>query len=110
MVTQNPTWAILIGFGLRLGLPVLITLVAIYFLRRLDALWQAQAKQENHRPIVAKADCWKVKGCTPEQRQACAALSSPLPCWQAFRLKDGRLKEECLSCEVFLKAPVPSNA
>jgi hypothetical protein len=110
MAPQSSFMAILVGFGLRLGIPILITLLAIFFLRRLDAHWQSEAEQEQRLPAITKAECWKTKGCTPEQRRYCAALPSPLPCWQVFRIKDGRLKEECLECEVFIKAPLPTKA
>jgi hypothetical protein len=110
MATQSSLLAVLVGFALRLGIPVLITLLVIYLLRRLDAHWQAEVEQEKRSPAITKVECWKTKGCTPEQRRNCAALSSPLPCWQVSRLKDGRLKEECLGCEIFLKAPLPTKA
>lgn len=91
---------------LRLALPVAITLVLVYFLRKLDARWQVEAELQ---PVfVQKPECWKIRGCSAEQRKDCVAFSSPLPCWQVFRLSNGYLNDECISCKVFIEAPVPA--
>jgi hypothetical protein len=55
-----------------------------------------------------KVECWKIKDCPPEQRANCAAASSPLPCWQVYRRPNGYLREECISCGVFIEAPIPT--
>ena len=94
------------GLFMRLALPIIVTLILVYFLRKLDARWQAEA---DLTPVsIQKPECWKIKGCSPEQRKECIAFSSPLPCWQVFRLPNGYLAEECISCRVFLEAPAPS--
>src|SRR5574338_1652277 len=98
--------ALVAGLVLRLVIPIGITCVVIYFLRKLDNRWQAQASQQTTN--VSKPECWKIRDCPPEQRNHCVGHSSPLPCWQAFRLPSGHLREECLSCKVFRDAPVPS--
>ncbi len=99
------------GVFVRLALPITITLLLVYFLRKLDARWQAEA---DLTPIsIQKPECWKIKGCSPEQRKDCMAFNSPLPCWQVFRLPNGYLSEKCTSCKVFINAPVstlPSTA
>jgi len=100
----------LAGFALRLAIPIIVTALAAYFLHKLDAHWQAEYEQQNPPPKVSKPECWKIKGCKREQLETCPALSSPQPCWQVFRQQDGRLKEECLSCEVFLGSPTPLKA
>lgn len=106
METMTAFLALCIGLLVRLALPIAVTLVMIYFLRKLDARWQTEAEL---RPVsVQKPECWKIKGCSPEQQKNCVARISPLPCWQVFRLPNGYLREECLSCKVFLDAPVPT--
>ncbi len=97
---------VLAGLLLRLAIPIIGTTILIYFLRRLDAQWQAEA-QSVPTP-VQKAECWKVKGCSPAQRKVCKAASSPLPCWQVFRQPNGYLQKECISCKVFIEAPTPA--
>lgn len=98
--------AVLTGLLLRLAIPIAGTIIVIYFLRKLDAHWQAEAQCE---PIaVQKTECWKAKGCSPEQKKKCAAAASPLPCWQVFRQPNGYLREECISCGVFVDAPIPA--
>jgi hypothetical protein len=96
--------AILAGLLLRLAIPIAVTAVFIYFLRKLDTRWQLDAQIP---AAVEKPECWKINGCTPEQRTNCVGASSFLPCWQVYRLPNGYLREECLSCEVFINAPAP---
>lgn len=97
---------ILLGLLLRLALPIAGTLLIVLLLRKLDARWQAEAELQTIP--IEKSECWKVKGCSPEQIQNCSASKSPLPCWQVNRLPNGYLHEGCLSCPVFLNAPVPT--
>src|ERR1041385_1284952 len=86
---------IVAGFLLRLAIPIAGTILLVYSLRKLDAHWQAEAQVPQ---TPAQVECWKVKGCSPEQQQHCPANSSPLPCWQVFRQPDGYLREACISC------------
>ena len=106
METLTFTLAIVAGLLLRLALPILGTSLLIYFLRNLDAHWQAEA--EYPRVLADKFECWKLKGCSDEQRQTCQAASSALPCWQVHRLPNGYLQEKCISCDVFVNAPIPA--
>jgi hypothetical protein len=105
MDTLTPLLILLAGFLLRLAIPILMTALLVYILRKLDARWQVEAQQ----PLpVQKPECWKVKECPPQQRAECIAFKSSLPCWQAFRYPNGYLREDCLSCKVFRDAPVPT--
>ena len=93
---------ILAGLLLRLAIPIGGTLLIVLVLRKLDARWQAEAE---HQSIpTEKPECWKIKGCSPEQIQNCSARTSTLPCWQVYRMPNGYLHQECLSCQVFLEA------
>ena len=106
METFTSLLAVLTGLLLRFALPVLGTVILIYLLRKLDAHWQAEAEL---MPILAeKVECWKIKGCSAEQHKNCVAGASPLPCWQAHRQPNGYLQEKCISCEVFINAPIPT--
>jgi hypothetical protein len=106
METMTAFLVLCAGLFVRLALPIAVTLVLVYFLLKLDAQWQAEAEL---RPVsITKPECWKIKGCSPEQRKDCIAFSSPLPCWQVFRLPNGYLHEECISCKVFIDAPAPT--
>lgn len=99
--------ALATGLFLRLALPIAVTLFFISFLRRLDSRWQLEAEQMASGNTAAEIKCWEMKHCTPEQREACLAKDAGQPCWQARRLTNGYLREECLSCEVFEQAPIP---
>lgn len=98
---------------LRFGLPILLTILLVYFLRRMDARWQKQAEEElAHAPkMIPATPCWEVQGCSAKQKQSCPAFINPeIPCWQQFRSADGQLDEDCLECGVFVNAPVTVTA
>jgi hypothetical protein len=98
--------AIAFGIALRIGIPILITVLISIYLHRLDERWQEEG-EELEAP-VEKPECWKIKGCLPEQRAQCVGYISPLPCWQSRRLPNGYLREECLTCIVFRRAAIPT--
>lgn len=106
METITSLLAILAGLLLRLAIPIAGTILVVYFLRQMDARWQVEAQL----PAIPahKAECWRLKGCSPAQQKACKAASSPLPCWQVFRQPNGYLQEQCISCKVFVDAPTPA--
>jgi hypothetical protein len=106
METLTSFFAILIGLLLRLAIPIAGTVILVYFLRKLDAHWQAEAQLPH--PSIQKAECWKIKGCSSAHRKDCPAASSALPCWQVYRKPNGYLQEQCISCEVFIDAPLPA--
>lgn len=99
--------AVITGFALRLVIPIAITAVAIYFLRRLDTRWKAEAETQFPQLVVEKPKCWEINGCSAEMRATCSGYKSEQPCWQALRKKNGYLQDRCLGCDVFRKAPIP---
>ncbi len=105
MENLNALFYMIVGFVLRLAIPVAGTVLLVFLLRKLDERWQAEATQKP--TSIEKPECWKIKDCAPEQVEICAGATSPLPCWQVYRLPNGYLREECISCEVFTKAPIP---
>ena len=96
---------IIVGLFVRLAIPILGTLLLVFFLRRLDARWQAEAQLQQQ--VMEKSECWKIKGLSPQQAETSEISPSELPCWQLNRLPNGYLRDECLSCQVFTEAPVP---
>jgi len=106
METFTSLLALAAGLLLRLAIPIVGTLILVYLLRKLDAHWQAEA---DLTPLaIEKIECWKIKGCSEEQRKYCSGASSSLPCWQVHRQPSGYLQEQCISCEVFVNAPMPA--
>jgi hypothetical protein len=98
------TLALLTGLSVRLAIPIAITVLLVHLLRGLDARWQIEAEQ-----IPAggpKPRCWELKTCPPEKHWACPAFQSEEACWQVFRRPNGYLREGCLTCIVFLRAPL----
>jgi len=108
----NVLLAIVLGLGIRFGVPLLLTGLAAFGLRRLDRAWQMQAEHSRPAPLglgaaAAEVRCWEETDCPPARRQSCPAFAQPdVPCWQVFRAQTGMLMKACLSCEVFLHAPV----
>ena len=96
-----------LGLLLRIGIPVTVTALIFFLLRRLDERWQKEALAI---PVISSQQpCWEIKGCSEEKRKHCPASATPnIPCWQVFRTKNGLLREECLGCDVFRLAPVPA--
>jgi len=97
--------AILLGLLLRLAMPIALTAMLVFILRKLDTYWQNETQMPQSN--VQTVECWKLKNCSTEQRKTCVAYQASLPCWQAKRLPNGYLREECLSCKVFTEAPMP---
>jgi hypothetical protein len=106
METISSFLVLIAGLLIRLAIPLALTAILIFFLRKLDAHWQAEAQLP--QPAVPSIECWKIKNCSSEQRKVCVAYQAALPCWQAKRLPNGYLREECLSCEIFIEAPMPA--
>ena len=114
METITSILVVLFGLLLRIGVPLGITILLVWWLRRLDTRWQKESAREMAKYALKKprnAGCWKVNGCSPEKRAACKAFArQETPCWQVFRNEDGKLRESCLGCQVFQAAPVPAQA
>lgn len=104
MDTMNSLYAVLTGLVIRLAIPIGITLIAIMVLKKLDAHWQKEADQSLSLD-VEKPHCWEISECDPVANRDCPARTSPVPCWQYYRLSNGYLNEKCLTCKVFLQMP-----
>ena len=105
-------------FILRLGVPLAITLAVGYWLRRLDAKWQAEAlarkaeaalieEEKQAEPNIEmfriiEQPCWVLKNCAEENYLRCPAHKhADLPCWLARLRTEGRLPQPCYQCELF---------
>jgi predicted nucleic acid-binding protein len=102
----NSILALMLGLVVRLGLPLLVTVLIVYGLRRLDIRWQKEAEIERNLLVRDEEPCWKEQGLSMEEIKSRAAESGK-PCWQIHRLSNGYLREACLDCEVFIHAPAP---
>jgi hypothetical protein len=100
---------------LRIGIPVGVILGAGALLvrafgRRAAADIQAPAEAANlapaewakamtRRPITA---CWEQKKCDTAKRAKCEAYqNSQVPCWLAVQVSEGKLRGECISCDLY---------
>jgi len=106
--------AVVLAFLLRLGIPLGLTGIVVWWLRRLDVRWQSEAEALHHIQVEQaepQLPCWQTKGCSPERQATCAAfLHNEKPCWQVMRGQEGRLPDRCLTCAVFQDAPVLKTA
>ncbi len=120
---------VIIGmFLLRLGLPLALVLAVGWWLRRLDARWEAEARRQ--RPSVMAEPpspvwptdkpsgwpvgltgavdvfglpCWHLRGCDRTRRESCPAYRQPdLPCWLARSEAEGALPAGCATCLIFV--------
>lgn len=103
---------IALGLCLRFGIPLALTAVLVWWLRRIDLRWQAKAEEAHWAQVstaaLALPHCWEVRNCPPELRDRCPAyLRSEAPCWQVMRQMTGRMPARCFDCKVFRDAPVP---
>ena len=109
MEWPTTTFAMVLGILLRIAVPIIVTFLIVFFLKRLDERWKMETDfGEDQLITVGNAGCWDVNNCPEEQRSGCKAYQRPdTPCWQVFREKNGRLQESCIGCDVFRHAPVP---
>jgi len=97
--------------ALRFGVPLGITFLLAWGLRRLDAHWQAEAelkiaKKEVRQIAVSQERCWELRNCSPQKRETCPAYAHPEePCW-AVVSANGHLPRACRDCHVLGRALV----
>ena len=103
---MNTFTAVLIGILLRLIVPIALTAIVVVLLHRLDVRWQVEAENELKLRVQSVAPCFKEGELYINDLNAVNA-ESVKPCWQARRLSNGKLREQCLDCEVFREAPMP---
>lgn len=109
------TLSVLGGLLLRFGVPIALTAILAWALRRLDARWQLDAERQQAAQAAAayspSTPCWQVHQCSQERRKECPAYNdNTQPCWQHFRNGRGELPQRCLGCDVFKLAPIPLHA
>jgi hypothetical protein len=109
------TLAVIGGILLRFGVPIALTALLAWALRRLDARWQLDAEHQRAAQAAPawkpSTPCWQVNQCSQEQRNKCPAFTDVnTPCWQHFRNGRGELPQKCLGCDIFRMAPVPLHA
>ncbi len=109
MESVNAFFSIAGGLAIRLGLPVGITALLIWVMRKLDARWQAEAnEQAAPQPAISRVRCWEKKSCPTEKLETCKAYQrQEIPCWQVFRHQNGELQQACIGCRVLQEAPIP---
>ncbi len=93
-------------FVVRIGVPILITLMIGAWLKR---VLEKEDEPEQARQANAPPHCWE-KSKTPESEDArtIAASRPDLPCWLALQVGGTGLKEMCYGCPLYsAHAPAP---
>lgn len=102
------TLVIVVMFGLRVGVPIALTLAFGYWLEKKLAPREAPSS-ELEKPRVVKASgkiiqlhCWDFKHCDQTKRAQCAAFKhAELPCWLALQAEGAQVREECFTCALY---------
>jgi hypothetical protein len=101
---------VLLAFLIRIGIPLGLTILLSWLLKRLDAQWRdealnykaeaiTKAEQDLYVTLWARNPCWEDKQCDPEDRLRCKAfLQSQKPCWEVYRT-NGSYNKSCDGCE-----------
>ena len=102
----------ILGILLRIGIPIGGTFLLAYLLRRLDARWREEAKQEqiafpSMASVWLKNPCWTAIDCVEETRENCQAyLQTNAPCCEVFQV-NGNLNQKCQECSYMKEIPIP---
>ncbi len=102
------TAIVLLGFLVRIAVPIAITLALGYWLeKKLSPAEEkdevAQVKRSTVKnPKIIQLHCWDLKRCPSTQRAACAACQHPdLPCWLALQVAGEEVREQCFTCALY---------
>ena len=126
---MSPTFEIagmILLFLIRLGIPLAVTILVAWGLRRLDARWQAEADAQQltadvaiglvapaavKAPAARQQPCWENRHCSEAKRGSCAACAlTDLPCWMARLRAEGSLPRRCYACQYFKVQPALLSA
>ena len=111
---MNPFEQTVVMFGfvvLRLMVPLAVTVLVVWWLRRLDTRWETEGRAQDMaaqvrsrgRTALREPDrpCWEIHGCSAEERSHCdACRNSSLPCWLVRMQLTGKLGGKCVGCGV----------
>ncbi len=100
---------VLVMFGLRIGVPLILTLAFGYWLERKLSAGREAEQEETVSPRIVKSSekiiqlhCWDIKRCDTATRAQCAAFKHPeLPCWLALQAEGEKVREECFTCALY---------
>lgn len=103
MTDLLPLFYVIVGLILRVAIPIGITFLMGWFLNRLDARWQVEAKQvhetlvQRKRPVSVQP-CWEYMHCPASVRGNCPIFGKlDLLCWEFFGA-NGTVRPKCQAC------------
>lgn len=97
------TTTLLLLLLLRIAVPISITFLLGWGLRKLDTRWRQEAEEKMimvQQGLEKDArPCWDVNNCSEDTKKECRAFSHPLtPCWDLFKTEEGHLSTNCKEC------------
>ncbi len=100
---------VLIMFGLRVGVPLVLTLAFGYWLEKKLSPRREEEQEQTVAPRIVRSSekiiqlhCWDIKRCDTATRAQCAAFKHPeLPCWLALQAEGEKVREECFTCALY---------
>lgn len=108
------TLVVFFMFGLRIGLPIALTLAFGYWLEKKLAAPRESRQDQNTATTeipeqrwtrsgkIIQIHCWDIKRCDSTKRAQCAAFQHPdLPCWLALQAEGDTVREECFTCSLY---------
>ena len=101
-------WAVIsliLGFAIRIGIPVSLTIIIGKALKKLDNKWQEDGRKimikdlDLSERIIQDLNCWEFYECSEVKRKNCSMEGhAEEPCWQLCEAVGGN-PAECLSCK-----------
>lgn len=107
-------------FILRIGFPLALVILLAWWLRRLDARWQAEAQRSSLAILDAELTpvpvdlgdekpCWERRNCSSDRRDACPAYHNvAMMCWCAREAGEGALPAACVTCGLYMRVIAPA--
>jgi hypothetical protein len=104
MVTSESIFMIVL-FGARILIPLLITFGIAYLYDRLEARSQERSATAGDFPLHVSSSKQQMKSCPiPVRAEAACSRWPNLPCWLALQLTEGQVPKECHACMQFEEA------
>ncbi len=100
---------VLVMFGLRIGVPLALTLAFGYWLEKKLSGSREVEQTETVTPRIARRSekiiqlhCWDTNRTEANKQAQLAAAKHPeLPCWLAIQAEGEKVREECFTCALY---------
>ena len=103
------TLAMILGILLRIAVPIIVTILFVYLLKKLDERWKSESDiGTGQADQSGNIGCWDVNNCPAEKRVGMQGLPKPgHPLLAGVPGRKWQITRSCIGCDVFRHAPVP---